>query len=78
MKIKFSRGPMKDQRYEIGDSSCREYIVQEPRKRYASMYYTYDLNPTEIDSMYKRGSYVKSNVRLKDGTCVFEWMGWFE
>jgi hypothetical protein len=27
---------------------------------------------------YREGSYRKSNVRLKNGAWVFEWMGWYE
>jgi len=76
MKIKFNRGPMKNKRIEAKDGSY-EYIVQEP-KMVSPFYYTQDIFPAAVEFMYKRGSYMKSNVRLKDGTYVFEWMGWKE
>lgn len=74
MKIKLARGPMANRRVETGDSSVYEYRVQEPLSRPIDFYATYPSQETSFN--YRYGSYYKSNVVLKDGTVVFEWMGW--
>jgi len=79
MKIKLARGPMANKRVVTTDNSCYEYRVQEPLQRSIDLFRTaYDLDdPYEsIEFRYREGSYHRSNVTLKDGTVVFEWMGW--
>lgn len=33
---------------------------------------------TDLQVDYRRGCYQKSYRRLKDGSYVFEWMGWYD
>lgn len=77
MKIKLNRGPAKGKYIVVENDNAYEYVVQiaEPMK----------WNAMDYESMYptapviaKRGTYYRSNVTLKNGAVVFEWMGWRE
>lgn len=75
MKIKLNRGPAKNKRFEVPDGT-RIWEVQKVDGPTFDMY-----GPSSMDYRYtppKRGTYMRSNVRLKDGTVVFEWMGWID
>jgi len=80
IQVKFNRGPMKNKRQMVEDSSVQMYRVREP------VFAGFDrLNGYSKDSWdgnvtfeYREGLYRRSNVKLKDGTVVFEWMGWYE
>lgn len=75
MKIKLNRGPMKGKYVEVQDDYCREFVVQEAPS--INWVHAQNVDPfTEI--AMRRGTYVKSNVKLKNGAVVFEWMGWID
>ena len=75
MKIKLNRGPNNGYRYVQPDHTTTIRIQQPKKVDYAIGYP--DPYGT-FDSYCDRGTYVKSNVMLKDGTWVFEWMGWIK
>ena len=77
MKVKFNRGPMANKRTEVQDEYAREYRIRTAlpvKPEYWRPGWSKDFDSIEVE--YKDGSYVRSNVTLKDGTVVFEWMGW--
>ena len=76
MKIKLARGPMANKRIQTDIESCYRYEVQEPVKKDWRYVDASSMNPYEMAFEYRRGHYERSNVTLKDGTVVFEWMGW--
>jgi hypothetical protein len=80
MRVKFNRGPMKNKRTEVSDDSAVEYRVREPIFRGFDRLNerSKDHYESRVQFEYRDGSYRRSNVRLKDGTVVFEWMGWYE
>jgi hypothetical protein len=76
MKIKLNRGPMKNKRVITPNDYYDRYNVMEPV--YDKMAF---IDPAITHLAWepikeRRGHYQKSNVMLKDGTWVFEWMGW--
>lgn len=71
MKAKFNRGPMSGKVVDWNGSDHR-YLVQYPIKPY----YRLDLFDPETEIKFRQGEYHKSFRRLKDGTIIFEWMGW--
>lgn len=73
MKIKLNRGPLANKRYVVNDSSCHRYEVLKPVPVH---YWEINTYPDTIEDP-QRGDYQRSNVTLKDGTVVFEWMGWY-
>ena len=73
MKIKLNRGPMKGKYYEVQDDSTSRLNVEEPLS--TSPRYWENLDPM-AEIPVRRGHYQRSNVTLKNGAVVFEWMGW--
>jgi hypothetical protein len=78
MKIKLARGPMANKRVTTTDPHCYRYEVAAPVKVDWAAYqdYPYRDDYWSEPIREKRGHYERSNVTLKDGTVVFEWMGW--
>lgn len=73
MKVKLNRGPEKGKYMDMPDETQVVRVARlapdwfDPRN--------YD-EPTPQEHRY--GTYQKSNVTLKNGASVFEWMGWIE
>lgn len=65
IKAKFSRGPMNGERR----------VVEDVRIRVETMEGSIFNGPEPVRRV---GEYFKSNRKLKDGTYVYEWMGWFD
>lgn len=77
MKVKLNRGPMANKYVNIDDTkmwSDRLEISGPPeRDKNMFMHSYYD---TYAPMEQRRGHYQRSNVTLKNGAVVFEWMGW--
>jgi hypothetical protein len=75
MRIKLNRGPFANRIIDIPEHSAERYeiAVEEPIN-----WREFEANPNAIYEPIKRkrGHYQRSNVVLKNGTLVFEWMGW--
>lgn len=71
MKIKLNRGPAHSSKRMIVEDGTRNVYIQKPVS-------PRDLMKTFDDPMVPmvRGEYVRSHRVYKDGTVVFEWMGW--
>jgi len=71
IKAKMNRGPMHGQRVIVPGPTL---IVRQPSK--------IDWRKSDLDPYapldFTEGTYVKSNKKLKDGTWIYEWMGWYE
>lgn len=78
MKVKLNRGPGSGTRLIQPDYTVTVVFQQPKRLAMEDIYYTGRAHPMTIDFQYRRGTYSKSNVQLKDGTWVFEWMGWIK
>jgi len=76
MKVKFSRGPMNG-KVEFADDNSRAFRVQVPIKERLRIedYASYD---PYVPINIREGEYVRSHRRLRDGTIIFEWMGWLD
>lgn len=73
MKVKMNNGPFHNKSYAVRAGHRREYYVQE----FGELSIDYnEMNQPNPTFKSRRGTYAKSNVTLKDGTKVFEWMGW--
>lgn len=75
MRIKLNRGPMAGRLVDVPDDYATRYEISEAER---ISWREYEANP---DAMYqpvkrKQGHYQRSNVVHKNGTVVFEWMGW--
>jgi hypothetical protein len=71
MRVKFNRGPNKGVYRDMPDDTYEIRVAAvEPIQwdAYSDIPITAPIR--------KIGTYYKSNVTLKDGTRVFEWMGW--
>lgn len=75
MRVKLNRGPMKNKRVVAPDDSYR-YLVRVPDYEKMRVPLQYDPYDVSVPDIYREGEYHKSYTRLKDGTVVFEWMGW--
>lgn len=75
MKVKLNRGPGAGKRLEQPDYTVT-VVYQEPKMDFRHRMASQDMYTMHMDLAYRRGTYSKSNVKLKDGTWVFEWMGW--
>jgi len=73
-KIKFNRGPNAGKRLVVQDHEYRIEVMKPPSV--VNIIERKEFDPTSI-LIFERGSYQKSNKRLKDGTWVYEWMGWY-
>jgi hypothetical protein len=73
MTIKLNRGPAKGKRYNA-DSGTLKFLIEVPRRNLADSI-SWDA-PIPYADCFRRGEYHKSHTVLKDGTVVFEWMGW--
>lgn len=73
MRVKLNRGPLKNKYYAVQDH-MNDFVVQAPLER---QQWSYDFSPL-AEIPVRRGSYHRSNVTLKNGAVVFEWMGWIE
>jgi len=71
MKAKLSRGPMKNKYIEVRDGQNIIVIHDSVDTRAWS-----SLPDPLAEVKIKRGTYQRSNVTLKNGAVVFEWMGW--
>lgn len=65
IKARFSRGPMNGERRVVEDVRIRVETIEGPMR--------FDEEPKR-----RTGEYFKSNRKLKDGTYIYEWMGWFD
>jgi hypothetical protein len=75
MRIKLNRGPMKGQYVDVEEENPTRFEVRVmPRRDLHSLLYDSDDPLPEP----RRGHYQRSNVTLKNGAAVFEWMGWRE
>ena len=73
MRIKCARGPLANKRYVVEQNWAERWEVSEPKR---VDFWSMAKYPEALDVCYRRGHYQRSNVTLKDGTVVFEWMGW--
>lgn len=71
MRIKLNRGPAKGKIQDFSDDKADTIVWQE---NLPIDWRNYDPLSTEVS--VRRGTYRRSNVTLKNGTVVFEWMGW--
>ena len=69
---KLNRGPHNGKRVAIGQYQESFYIMEEPSKRFFN--FGYPEQESFVD--FRRGEYRRSHSKLKDGTIIFEWMGW--
>ena len=67
--IKFNRGPMAGKR-RVVDGYSERFRIQEPLPIDWSAPY-----PTS-NMMFRQGEYVRSHNKLKNGTVIYEWIGW--
>ena len=74
MRVKLNRGPMKNQ-YIMVDNDWQDLIrvTQPPPPAWS-----YNANGMFSQVRIVYGEYRRSNVTLKNGAVVFEWMGWRE
>lgn len=68
MIIKFNRGPHNGHYEEVRDGI---EVLEVRRVANLTPLHNFGFNVT-----YDVGTYRKSNVKLKNGAVVFEWMGW--
>lgn len=74
MIVKFSGGPMHGKYSDAPDDYMREFKIRAPKEQNPKQWLE-SKDPFEQIEM-KRGTYYKSNERLKNGTVIFKWMGW--
>lgn len=74
MQVKLNRGPMKNKRVVAPDDSYR-YLVRMPKNDRIDWTRLDDDDPLDF-TQFREGEYHKGFTRLKDGTVLFEWMGW--
>lgn len=73
MRVKLNRGPMNGKYIEV-EAYQQDLVIQMPKEgAYAFNTMHYPPTTTEI---FQRGTYHRSNVTLKNGARVYEWMGW--
>ena len=73
MRVKLNRGPMKN-KYMLVDNDWQD-VLRVTKPVPPTAFFNHD--PSEpILPIY--GEYRRSNVTLKNGAVVFEWMGWRE
>lgn len=68
IKAKFNRGPLNGQRQ----------VVEDVRIRIETMEGPFWHSGVPLEPERRTGEYFKSNRKLKDGSYVYEWMGWFD
>ena len=71
--IKFNRGPMAGKRQMIPDGMAERLRIQEP----LPIDWSAPSAPYPTSSMmFRQGEYVRSHNKLKNGTVIYEWIGW--
>lgn len=74
MRIKLNRGPLHGKYYEDAIGYSDRFMINAPEKvNYQDLIY----EPMAA-MKFRRGEYVRSHNSLKNGTVIFEWLGWLD
>lgn len=78
VRAKFRGGPMNGQVSDVQDYADRLRVRDAEKINYRD-WEKFSAEPySDMQLKFKDGDYARSNMRLKNGTIIYIWMGWRE